>query len=193
MIATLSGVVSEKLADVLVLDVAGVGYGLYTTRDDYARLVVGQQQKFYIHEHVREQSYDLFGFVTIQVQELFQLLLGVKNVGPKVALAVLDIGSIGLVKQAIAGGDVKQLQSAKGVGKRAAEQIVVELRDKVGLAASDTAEQVVSRSGVAAQDEAMQALVALGYSEYDAATALSSVDVALSTEERVMLALKVRG
>lgn len=190
MIATLTGVVSEKIADMVVLDVQGVGYGLQVTSEDFGRLATGEKAKLYVYEHVREQSYDLFGFVLQDTKKLFEQLLGVKNVGPKVALAVLDIGNAAGVRGAIAAGDVKLLQSAKGVGKRAAEQIVVELRDKVGLAASDAAEGIVGRPGVNTQDEAVEALVSLGYSPQDATLALKDIDPELSTEERIKLALK---
>jgi len=190
MIATLAGVVSEKLGPMVVLDVQGVGYGLQVTAEDFGRLPTGGKTKLYVYEHVREQGYDLFGFVQYDTQKLFEQLVGVKNVGPKVALAVLDIGTAPAVRGAIAAGDVKLLQSAKGVGKRAAEQIVVELRDKVGLAASEAAEGIVARPGVAAGDEAVEALVSLGYSPQDATLALKDIDATLSIEERVKLALK---
>jgi Holliday junction DNA helicase RuvA len=190
MIATLSGVVSEKLADMLVLDVHGVGYGLQVTAEDFGRLHSDKSAKLYVYEHIREQSYDLYGFVNVDTKRLFEQLLGVKNVGPKVALAVLDVGTAAAVRGAIAAGDVKLLQSAKGVGKRAAEQIVVELRDKVGLAASDTAEGIATRPGVNTQDEALEALISLGYSPQDATLALKDIDVSLSVEERIKLALK---
>jgi len=190
MIATLSGVVSEKLHDQIVLDVNGVGYGLSVTAEDFGRLHSGEQAKLYVYEHIREQSFDLFGFVALDTRSLFEQLLGVKNVGPKVALAVLDIGTAPGVRGAIAAGDVKLLQSAKGVGKRAAEQIVVELRDKVGLAASEVAEGIVGRPGVNTQDEALEALVSLGYSPQDAMLALKDIDNDLPVEERVKLALK---
>ena len=190
MIATLSGVVSEKLADMVVLDVHGVGYGLQVTVEDFGRLNTGEPAKLYVHEHVREQAFDLFGFVRHDTKLLFEQLLGVKNVGPKVALAVLDIGTAPAVRGAIAAGDVKLLQSAKGVGKRAAEQIVVELRDKVGLAATEAAEGIVGRPGINAQDEAAEALISLGYSPQDAMASLQKVDPALPVEERVKLALK---
>ena len=94
------------------------------------------------------------------------------------------------VRGAIAAGDVKLLQSAKGVGKRAAEQIVVELRDKVGLASSGAAEDIVGRPGIGASDEATEALISLGYSPQDAATALKAIDKDLAVEERIKLALK---
>lgn len=190
MIATLKGTVSEKLQAMVVLEVSGVGYGLQVTAEDFGRLAIGEAAKVYVHEHVREQSYDLFGFVQADTKSLFEQLLGVKNVGPKVALAVLDIGTAPAVRGAIAAGDVKLLQSAKGVGKRAAEQIVVELRDKVGLAATDAAEGIVGRPGINTQDEAVEALISLGYSPQDATVALQKIDPLLSPEERITLALK---
>lgn len=190
MIQTLTGTIQEKIGEQVVLDVAGVGYGLSVTAEDYGRLATGEKAKLYVHEHIREQSYDLFGFVALDTKRLFEQLLGVKNVGPKVALAVLDIGNAAGVRGAIAAGDVKLLQSAKGVGKRAAEQIVVELRDKVGLGTTDAAEGIVTRPGIGAGDEAVEALVSLGYSPQDAALALKDIDPLLSVEDRITLALK---
>jgi Holliday junction DNA helicase RuvA len=183
-------VVSEKLLDQIVLEVAGVGYGLLVPLEDYGRLHTGEPAKVYVHEHIREDAHDLYGFLSVDTKNLFEQLLSVKNVGPKVALAVLGIGSPSVVRTAIAAGDVKILQSAKGVGKRAAEQMVVELRDKVGLTAGTAAEDLVTRGGVNTADEAVQGLLALGYTETDAMLALQHVDPALSTEERIKLALK---
>jgi holliday junction DNA helicase RuvA len=190
MIATLEGTVSEKFLDSLVIDVGGVGYGLLVTSDDFANLAKGAKAKVYVHEHIRETAHDLFGFSKLSTKYLFEQLLSVKNVGPKVALAVLDIGSDEYVRAAIAAGEVKTLQTAKGVGKRAAEQIIVELRDKMGMAAGATAEDIVTRGGVNQADEAVQALVALGYQEADAMLALQDVDAALPTEERIKKALR---
>lgn len=189
MIASLRGI-AEKSIEGLILDVSGVGYGVTVTSDDFNKLVSGAEAKLYIYEHIREQGYDLFGFTLTDTKKLFEQLLGVKNVGPRVAMAVLDIGTPAQVRGAIAAGEVKILQGAKGVGKRAAEQIVVELRDKVGLVAGDGAESVVSRPGVNTQDEAAEALVALGYAPQDAAAALQKIDPTLPVEERVRLALK---
>lgn len=190
MIATLSGVVSEKLGDVLVLEVGGVGYGLIVTLADFGALHAGQPAKLYVHEHIREDAHDLYGFAQQDTLGLFRQLLSVKNVGPKVALAVLGIGTAADVRAAIAGGDVKRLQTAKGVGKRAAEQMVVELRDKVGLMPGAAAEDVVGRGAANLADEATQALLSLGYSEADAALALQNIDPSLPTEERIKQALK---
>lgn len=190
MITTLTGIISEKLPNMVVLDVGGVGYGLQVTAEDFGRLSSGEKAKIYVYEHIREQSHDLFGFVSLDTKYLFEQLLGVKNVGPKVAMAVLDIGSANDVRAAIANGNVKLLQSAKGVGKRAAEQIVVELRDKVGLGASETAEDIVNRPGANMQDEAIEALIALGYAPQDAAKALKGIDESLPVEERIKFALR---
>lgn len=190
MIATLEGIVSEKLQALLVMNVRGVGYGVLVPAEDYSKLAVGDEAKIYIYEHIKEGIHDLYGFSSPATKRLFEQLLSVKNVGPKVALSVLDIGSADIVQAAIASGDVKRLQTAKGVGKRAAEQIVVELRDKVGMAVGEGAEHIIGRSGINTQDEAVQALVALGYSDIDAQAALAGIDTSLSTEIRVKKALK---
>lgn len=190
MIAYLSGVVASSSLENTILDVGGVGYGVRVTANDASGLTTGKEAKLYIYEHIREDQHELFGFVSESTKQLFEQLLSVKNVGPKVALAVLDLGNEAIVRSAIAGGEVKRLQTAKGVGKRAAEQIVVELRDKVGLPSSMVAEEVVGRGAIDASDEAIQALVALGYSESDAQTALSKIDKNLDVETRIKHALR---
>jgi holliday junction DNA helicase RuvA len=191
MIATLSGVVSEKLADIVVLDVGGVGYGLNVTTEDYGRLVAGEATKVYIYEHIREQSHDLFGFLSKDTKGLFERLLDVNGIGPKMALNMLSIGTSTEVRQAIAGGDVKFIQQANGVGKRVAERVVVELKDKVGLTGVDLESTSLLQSEAAmSKDEAVEALVALGYSLADATHALKGVDPELPTEDRVKQALK---
>lgn len=189
MIATLRGRVTEKTTSV-VLECAGVGYGVVVSSSDLGAISTDGETKLYIYEHIKEDAHDLFGFLHITSKLLFEQLLSVKNVGPKAAMALLDIGTSEAVRNAIAGGDVKYLQLAKGVGKRAAEQIVVELRDKVGATVSDAAENLIHRTGVNTKDEALQALVSLGYTEIDAHDALSSIDKKISTEERVKKALK---
>lgn len=190
MITTLRGIVTEKDLAMVVVECAGVGYGVSLTGADNAALTTGQETKLYIYENIKEDTHALIGFRDRDSKTLFEQLLSVKNVGPKVALAVLDTGSVATVRAAIAGGDVKFLQSAKGVGKRAAEQMVVELRDKVGAPVGEAAEGLVGRSGVNQNDEAFQALVTLGYSDFDAQAALQNIDVALPTEQRIKQALK---
>lgn len=191
MIATLTGIVAEKIADIVVLDVKGVGYGLFVTNEDYGNLSSGTSTKLYVYEHIREQAHDLFGFLTLDTKALFEQLLGVNGVGPKMALNVLSIGSSNEVRTAIAGGDTKFIQGAQGVGKRVAERIVVDLKDKVGLEGVDlqTTGMLQSQPTIG-KDEALDALVSLGFTPADANAALQHVPSDLSTEERIKLALK---
>lgn len=187
MIATLEGIVSEKIADTVVVNVGGVGYGLLVPAEDFGALNSGAKAKLYIYEHIREASYDLYGFTKQQTKLLFELLLGVNGIGPKMALNMLSIGSADQVRSAIAGGDVKFLQQASGVGKRVAERAVIELKDKVGLDGS-LGESVLHRPSTS--DEAVHALTSLGYSAEDAAMALANISKELPTAERVRQALR---
>jgi Holliday junction DNA helicase RuvA len=191
MIATLEGIVSEKLDDVVVLNVNGVGYGLLVTAEDFGHLQPGEPAKVYVYEHIREVSHDLFGFLGLPTKGLFELLLTVNGVGPRMALNTLSIGSSDEVKSAIASGDTKFIQRATGVGKRVAERIVVDLKDKVGLAGVDLGTTGLLQSeSLLVKDEAVEALMSLGYTALDATKALESIDASLPSEERIKLALK---
>jgi Holliday junction DNA helicase RuvA len=193
MIAVLEGVVGETLGDILIISVHGVGYGLYVTHEDYGKLAVGQTAKLYTYEHIREQSYDLFGFMQLDTKKLFEQLLGVNGVGPKMALSVLSIGSSNDVRHAIAAGDTKTIQRATGVGKRVAERVIVDLKDKVGLIGVDlNGTGVLQSSQQMFSDEAIEALVSLGYSAADAVLALHDVDETLPTAERIKRALSTK-
>ena len=193
MIATLTGQVAEKIADMVVLDVAGVGYGVLVTGEDFGQLTVEADAKLYIYEHIREQAHDLFGFVRLDTKRLFEQLLGVNGVGPKMALSVLSIGSSDDVRTAIASGNLKFIQQAVGVGKRVAERIVLDLKDKVdidGVEPGTITAALLQSERLLVQDEAVEALVALGYSPQDAAAALAKVPTGEPLEVRIKLALK---
>ncbi len=191
MIATLTGLVSEKSIDQVILDVGGIGYSLFVANEDYSSLGSGDLTKLYVYEHIRENTHDLFGFMNLDTKQLFVLLLGVNGVGPKMALSVLNTGTANGVRASIASGDVKSIQKASGVGKRVAERIVVELKDKVGLEGVDLSATGLLQSDQAVyQDEAAQALLALGYTPQDVTRALHAVDPNLPTEERLKQALK---
>ena len=191
MIALLTGVIAEKIRDTVVVDVQGVGYGVLVTNEDFGALATGAPARLYIYEHIRENSHDLFGFVGLDTKQLFEQLLDVNGVGPKMALSVLSIGSANEVRQAIASGDTKTIQRANGVGKRVAERIVVDLKDKVGLEGVDLSTTGMLQSDtLIKKDEAAEALIALGYSAQDAAQALASVPADLPLEERIKQALK---
>ena len=191
MIATLNGQVAEKIADIVVLDVQGVGYGLLVDAEDFGALKIGTTAKLYVYEHIREQSHDLFGFRSLDTKQLFELLLGVNGVGPKMALNVMSIGNASEVRNAIAGGDTKFIQGAQGVGKRVAERIVVDLKDKGGLEGVDlSTTSLLQADASLRKDDAVEALVSLGFSAQDAAAALAAVPADLPTEDRIKLALK---
>src|SRR5665213_4501969 len=190
MIASLFGEVTTKELNSVILDVNGVVYEVFISSEEYEELALGEKYKLFVYESIREDAHDLYGFTVEQSKKLFELLISVKNVGPKVGLAILSVGPPSQIRQAIASGDIKMLMSAKGVGKKAAEQLVVELRDKVGLVATTGAEDIISRGAVDLSDEALLALVSLGYSEQDAALALKPIDKTLTVNERLNLALK---
>lgn len=190
MIAFLVGKVTEQLDDMVGLDVNGVGYGLWVVQEDWAHLAVGTETKLYVYEYIREQNHDLYGFTSLSTKGLFEQLLSVNGVGPKMALAVLSVGSIDSVRQAIAEGNVKIIQSASGVGKKVAERIVVDLKDKVGLGDNPQATTFLGKPSISRFDEAVEALVSLGFTTQQAVEALGEIDTKLSTEERVKLALK---
>ncbi len=190
MIAILTGKIDEKTVNSIVLDVNGVGYEVFASYNDQAKLNSGDSAKLFIYEHIREQSHDLFGFLNKQDKQLFEQLLSVNGVGPKMALSILNIGNSQEVRAAIATGQVKILQSASGVGKKVAERIVVDLKDKVGLSASDDATSFLLDANINSTDEAFNALIALGYSSQDATESLRGIDDSLSVEERIRQALK---
>ncbi len=192
MIATLSGEISEKLQELVVLEAGGVGYGLFVTVEDYGLLKLGESAKLYIYEHIRESTHDLYGFVGIDTKALFEQLLSVNGVGPRMALNMLSIGTASEVRRAIASGNTKFIQAANGVGKRVAERVVVELKDKVGLLSSASAEALFTGNATAQKDEAVQALVSLGYTPADALAALDGIDAGLPAEDRIKQALKGR-
>lgn len=189
MIATLSGVVSEKLTELIVIEAGGVGYGVLVTASDYGNLTQDAPVKLYIHEYLREDTHDLYGFTHKGTKTFFDQLLSVNGVGPRMALHILDIAPAEEVRQAIANGDTKLLQTAQGVGKRVAERVVVDLKDKVGLVAGDI-DSMLAGSAQANHDEAVQALLALGYTQADALQALHKVDSSLPVEDRIKQALK---
>ena len=189
MIAYLQGEIVRKDIDSAVIDVGGVGYGIFMISEDLNNLHLGSRAKIYVYEYIREQAYDLFGFIEPTTKRFFEQLLDVNGVGPKMAMSLLSIGQASSIKRAIAGGDTKYLQGANGVGKRVAERIVVDMKDKVGLLSSDDS---IAFLRADEDDEAQQALIGLGFSPVDAAKALANIDKKLSTEERIKQALKER-
>lgn len=193
MIAYLEGKIASKSQEYIVLDVNGVGYGVFVPDDDRDKLETEKTQKLYIYEHIREQSHDLFGFVCLDDKKFFQKLIEVNGVGPKMALNMLSIGSISELRNAIASGDVKFIQLAPGVGKKLAERVIIELKDKVGLHSDVSASDMLDGDYTSSKDEALSGLIALGFSEQDARSALSKVDKNLPPQDRIKKALRNNG
>lgn len=189
MIAHVSGVVAEKFAGLVVIDVGGIGYEVAVPSLDYEEVKYGEPAKFYTYHYVREQAEELFGFSTLAAKKLFELLITVQSVGPKAALAILSLGTAEQVRNAIANSDSAYVMQASGVGKKTAERVVVDLADKVGLPAH-YAKMGAVQTELDTNDEALEALMALGYTLADATKALEHVDPKLPTSQRVREALK---
>ena len=190
MIAHIRGIVAEKFAGSVIVDVAGVGYEIAVPAGDFDALVLDEEVKFYTHHHVREQAEELFGFSSLAAKKLFEMLLSVQGVGPKAALAILSLGSAENVRNAIANSDSAFVAKASGVGKKTAERVVVDLSDKVGLPTHYGRKDDPVQTTLNATDEALEALMALGYTLADATKALENVDPTLPTSKRVTEALK---
>lgn len=189
MISLLQGKVFEQTVSGIVLLCGSVGYGVAMTTADQGSLRSDAEVTVYIYEHIKEDAHDLYGFTSKTTKALFEQLLSVTGVGPKMALAILNVGSESNLRTAIATGDTKYISQASGVGKKVAERVVVDLKDKVGQPSSDDATSFL-QAGSPSNDEAAQALVALGYSLDDAAMMLKGVASDVSTEERVRAALR---
>ena len=185
MIAHIAGEITDKRISTVVIDVGGVGYELHISERDMEQVSVGGTQFFHTYFSVRENAQDLYGFTSPETKRLFELLLGVSGVGPKVAMSIASLGDAKQIKSAIASSNVAFIQSANGVGKRGAEKVIVELKDKVGVIGDDSFVLDELQEG----DDATAALVALGYSAAQASKALSKVDSKLSVEERIKAAL----
>jgi Holliday junction DNA helicase RuvA len=167
MIALISGSVAVRRTDHVVIDCAGVGYRLAVSAETLKHVpAVGRQVLLHTHLVVRDDALALYGFATEEERDLFLMLLGVQSVGPKVALAVLSGAPPRELLAVLAAGDVARLQSTPGVGKRTAERIIVELREKVGAALPERAISV-SR-GDDPRMLAREALVGLGYTVAEA-------------------------
>ena len=187
MIARLRGRPAGRSGDGLVLDVNGVGYLVAATPGVMRRATAGAEITVETYLHVREDALQLYGFADADERELFVHLLTVSGIGPKVALAVVSGSPSAELRKAIVLGDHARFQAIPGIGKKTAERIVLELKEKVG---SDSAQALSTAGETPGHLVARDALVELGYSVLDAERALADVDSDLPAEERVRLALR---
>lgn len=186
MIAFIRGVVEVVAYDSVIVDVGGVGYGVQLHIRDVSTLKKGQNIEVHISEIIREQAHDLYGFINAEDKAFFELLLKVSGVGPRIALALLGLASRDEVAGAIQNGDVTLISSAPGIGKRLAERIVVELKDKA-LPLSVTGSNNYGR-----QNQVEEALISLGFKPNDIKSMLTSIDTSATVEEQIRQALKAR-
>ena len=192
MIAHLNGTVTEKDINSIILDVNGVGYEVILTALDFENITLNDKTKIYTYHKVAEQSEELYGFFSLATKRLFEMLITVQGIGPKAAMGILSLGEAEEVRNAIANADSAFVAKATGVGKKSAERVIIDLRDKVGLPskigrANDPL--LKKREG---QDDALDALIARGFSLSEANNALVDIDSSLPVEERIKLALKKR-
>ncbi len=188
MIAHISGKIVEKFAGSVIVDVAGVGYEVIVPTNEFERAVLGDDIKFYTYHNITDRSQELFGFSSLAAKKLFELLITVQGIGPRSGIAIMSLGETEDVRNSIACEDAKFIQKASGVGKKSAERVILDLKDKVGMAISKP--DGVGDSIILASDEALEALIALGFNLNDATKALEQIPRDLPTEERITLALK---
>jgi Holliday junction DNA helicase RuvA len=181
MIGSLRGQILEKHPSFFLLDVGGVGYAIKASAATLATVKNGEDCLIYVHDHVREDTRDLYGFLSWPEQEFFERLLSVSGVGPKVALTIMSAGSVEAVRRAVLQGDLALLTSVPGVGKKTAQKIILELK---GL--------LVEEAEMPAGDgEVLEALVKLGYSSAQARDAVKAIPPKLEdVSERVREALR---
>jgi len=191
----LNGILAETGANLAVIDCGGVGYACSTTNYTLAQLKRGERAKLYTYLHVREDIFELYGFSSQGELNSFKMLIGVSGVGPKAALAILSSATPDQLALAIVTGDEKALTAAPGIGKKIAQRIILELKDKLSkdpgsfASTGSTGIPVVVKNDKSG--EATAALAVLGYTSQDIAVALKGIDMdALPLEEIIRQALK---
>lgn len=192
MIAHLIGCVTEKFLSSVIIDVNGVGYEVSVTSLDSKQVNLDDKVKLYTYHAIRENSEELYGFSSLAAKKLFEMLISVNGIGPKAAMSILSLASTEDVRNAIANTDSAFISKASGVGKKSAERVIIDLRDKVGAPShyGATVANAPATPSIGPADEALDALIALGFPLKEASAALASVDPTLSVEERIKAALK---
>ena len=194
MLYYVSGAVTVLEPGLAVVDCGGVGYGCRVTAYTASQLKLNQPARLYITESIREDAFDLYGFISREGQRCFELLTSVNCVGPKAAMAILSAGGPQNFTLAVMTGDEKMLTAAQGIGKKIAQRIILELKDKIGGGnveldfSTGPAVSAPAQSGNVAMARA--ALQELGYSPAEIQNALKGADASASTEELVRHALR---
>ncbi len=198
MIAHLRGVVRRAGPDFVVLDVGGVGYLVTVAAQTRQSLPPpGGEVEMHIHTHVREDQFALYGFASVEELDLFEMLIQVDGVGPKVGLNILSAASLEVLKRAIVSEDAAPIRRASGVGPRTAAKVIIELKPRLdAVAALEAVPKAIAAAGNGAVPKAVEAALRnLGYSSQEARTGIESVEwkSSPSTEEALATALKALG
>ena len=168
MIGSIKGKIILKTDKFLIIETGGVGYKISVSPDTLSKsFKINDDIFLWIHTHVREDAFDLFGFLDIQELEFFEMLINVSGIGPRSALTILSIASIETLRKAIGSNDITYLTKISGIGRKTAEKIIIELRDKVGKENKD--------GSLKEELDALEALKSLGYSQNEAREALKTV------------------
>jgi Holliday junction DNA helicase RuvA len=181
MIIHLKGTILHKEDKYLVLDIGGVGYKIFGTTETIESGAMGAEKSFWIHHVIREDASDLFGFVVKSELEFFEMLIGISGIGPRTALGILNVTTVGALKKAVSTGDTSHLTKVSGIGKKNADKIVLELKGKFEKEENDY--------GFKEEVDAIEALQSLGYSQSDARNALKDLPAG-TTQEKIRQALK---
>jgi Holliday junction DNA helicase RuvA len=190
MIGSIKGKIIFKTDKFLIVETGGVGYKINISPDVFFKTKkTNEEISLWIHTHVREDALDLYGFLNREELEFFEMLINISGIGPRSALAILGIASIKTLHKAIATSDTSYLTKISGIGKKTAERIVIELRDKIG--------EEKSGSSLQGELDALEALKSLGYSQNEAREALKKVSeknsVDINTNIKIREALKILG
>ena len=189
MIGWLSGTVRERFSDRLLIDTGGVGYEVHvTTLTSASQGDPGSRAELYIHTNVREDEITLYGFSSLREREIFRLLTTVSGIGARTAIGILSAVSIDVLVTAIRGNHTAALQKAPGIGKRTAERMVVELRDRLKtFDVGSDGKAPIPRTGEPLAEDVVSALLNLGYKRPDVESAVSHVDVSkYNTFDRIL-------
>lgn len=186
MITHLKGKVIHKDEKYLVLETGGVGYKIFGTFETIESSSLDQEKSFWIHHAIREDASDLYGFVAKDELDFFELLISISGIGPRTALGILNVTTVSALKRAVSSGDTSHLVKVSGIGKKNAEKIVLELKDKFKQGDEGGA-------GYKEEVDALDALKSLGFSHNDAREALKQVNGETSTGDKIKKALKILG
>jgi Holliday junction DNA helicase RuvA len=193
MIGMLRGKIWEIQSDKLVLDVQGIGYLLTVSHGLLSKLHQGQELVLYTHVVLREEELSLYGFSSLAEKEVFLQMLTVSGIGPKAALSILSTLGLAQAQSAIAGENLTMLTKVPGIGKKTAQRLVLELREKFKGKAGNEEPSYLALEGTGIQSEALETLLALGFSIEEGKKALSQIrteDRELTVEEQVKAALR---